>query len=108
MTTELIQHVDQQLRDRGFQDDKAREALVAVRVSSLEIPPNESELGHNKVPMLVIGGKQDRPERAQKLAEITSNAKFKMVPGDHKAAPQTPEFLEALLKFLNEHEPSRQ
>ena len=108
LTSELIEHVDQQLRDRGFLDEEERAALVAVRVSSLEIPANESELGQNKVPMLVIGGEQDRPERAQKLAEITSNAKFKMVPGDHRAAPQTPEFMEALLEFLDEHEPNRQ
>ena len=108
LTNELIEQVDKQLRDRGFRDEKERAALVAVRVSSLEIPANESELGQNKVPMLVIGGEQDRPERAQKLAEITSNAKFKMVPGDHGAVPQTPEFLEALLEFLGEYEPNRQ
>jgi len=108
LTNELIEHVDQQLRDRGFRDEMEREALVAVRVSSLEIPPIESELGQNKVPMLVIGGEQDRPERVQKLAEITSNAKFKMVPGDHGAAPKTPEFLKALLEFLYEHESNRQ
>ena len=108
LTNELIEQVDKQLRDRGFRDEKERAALVAVRISSLEIPANESELGQNKVPVLVIGGEEDRPERAQKLAEITSNAKFKMVPGDHGAAPQTSEFLEALLEFLDEHEPNHE
>jgi len=108
LTSELIEHVDQQLRDRGFRDEKERAALVAVRVSSLEFPANESELGQNKVPMLVMIGEQDRPDRAQELAEIASNAEFKMVPGDHRAAPATSEFLEALLEFLNEHEPNRE
>ena len=106
LTSELLEKVDQQLRDRGFRDEMERAALVAVRVSSLEIPADETELGQNKVPMLVMIGEQDRPERAQELAEIALNAEFKMVPGDHRAAPATPEFLEALLAFLNEHEPN--
>lgn len=106
LTSELIEQVDQQLRERGFRDDMERAALVAVRVSSLEIPANETELGQNKVPMLVMIGEQDRPERAQELAEIASNAEFKMVPGDHRSAPATPEFLEALLEFLKKHKPN--
>lgn len=106
--TLTIEQIDKRLRDRGFRDGSERAALVAVRVSYPEVLGNESELGRNKVPMLVVIGEQDRPERAQRLAEITSNAKFKMVPGDHRAAPATPEFLEALLEFLDEHEPNCQ
>lgn len=106
--TLTIEQIDKRLRDRGFRDESERAALVAVRVSYPEVLGNESELGRNKVPMLVVIGEQDRPERAQRLAEITSNAKFKMVPGDHRAAPATPEFLEALLEFLDEHEPNCQ
>lgn len=108
LTSELIERADQQLRDKGFQDEMERAALVAMRVSSLEIPANESELAQNKVPMLIMIGEQDRPERARELAAIASNAQFKIVPGDHISAPATPEFLEALLVFLNEHEPNRQ
>lgn len=108
LTSQLIERADQQLRDKGIQDEMERAALVAMRVSSLEIPAKESELAQNKVPMLIMIGEQDRPERARELAEITSNAAFKMVPGDHISAPATPEFLEALLAFLNEHEPNRQ
>lgn len=108
LTSELLERVDQQLRDKGFRDEMERAALVAVRVSSLEIPANESELGQNKVPMLVVNGEQDRPERAQELAEIASNAEFKMVPDDHISAPATPEFLDALLEFLDENEPNFQ
>ena len=108
VTSKLIERADQQLRDKGFQDEMERAALVAMRISSLEIPANESELAQNKVPMLIIIGEQDRPERARELAEIASNAEFKMVPGDHISAPATPEFLQTLSAFLNEQEPNRQ
>lgn len=106
VTPERIEKEDKRLRGQGVLDELDRAALVAVRVSSHEFLANKYELSSNRVPTLVMRGEQDRPEKAQKLAEITSNAKFKMVPGDHKAAPATPEFLEALLEFLNEHEPN--
>ncbi len=108
VSVERIEKLDKQLRSKGIKDELDRAALIAVRVSSSEYLGNESELGRNKIPMLVMRGEQDHPERAQELAEITSNAKFKIVPGDHKTAPATPEFLEALLEFLNEHEPGSQ
>jgi len=108
VTAERIENLDKQLRNKGVEDELDRAALIAVRVSSSEFLGNESELGRNKIPMLVMRGEQDQPERAQELAEITSNAKFKMVPGDHITAPATPEFLEALLTFLDEHDPNSQ
>ena len=106
--TLTIEQIDKSLRDQGRRDESDPVALFAVRNSYPEFLGDESELGKNEVPMLVVIGEQNRPARAQKLAEITSNAKFKMVPGDHMAAPATPEYLEALLGFLGENEPDRQ
>ena len=108
VTAERIEGLDKQLRNKGIKDELDRAALIAVRVSSSEFLGIESELGRNKVPMLVMRGEQDQPERGQELAEITSNAKFKMVPGDHTTAPATPEFLATLLAFLDEHDPNSQ
>ena len=103
-----VEQIDKSLRDRGLRDELDPVALAAVRGSYPEFLGNESELGENEIPMLVVIGEQDRPPRAQKLAEITSNAEFKIVPGDHMAAPATPEYMEALLEFLSKHEPDRQ
>ena len=106
--TLTVEQIDKSLRDQGRRDESDPVALFAVRNSYPEVFGDESELDKNEVPMLVVIGEQDRPARAEKLAEITSNARFKIVPGDHMAAPATPEYLEALLGFLGEHEPDRQ
>lgn len=103
VTAERIEKLDKRLRGKGINDEHDRAALIAVRISSSELLGNASELGRNKVPVLVIRGEQDQPEKAQELAKITSNAEFKIVPGDHASAPATPEFTEALLTFLGEH-----
>ncbi len=53
-----------------------------------------------KIPVMVLIGAKDDPSSARRLAEAIPGASFVEVPGDHLGAVATPEFTNALVKWL--------
>lgn len=54
-------------------------------------------------PVLIACGDKDETASAAALAKLFRNATYKVVPGDHGAASQTPEFSSAVIDFLKRH-----
>lgn len=107
-----VEQVAKRLRDRGRENDLSPEAMAAVAIAYPDFLPEANALREVDIPTLVIVGRNDmgvpgsgnnRTAGARTLAGMMPNAKLVLVPGNHREASKTPEFLAEISKFLSEH-----
>lgn len=86
---------------RGIDADADPQALLLALDSWVNTAPEE--LSAITVPVLVLTGAGDVGNRtAQALADALPHGRYAEMPGDHLTAKQSPEFEEALGRFLAE------
>ncbi len=78
-----------------------RKALMWMQRS--QPSTSQEALAKLKQPVLIACGDKDETASAAALAKLFRNATYKVVPGDHGAASQTPQFSTVILDFLNNH-----
>lgn len=83
------------------QDSKA---LAAQRRGNVGLRITDEELKKNRVPVLVIYGSRDTPERFEPYKKNFANAEFVAVEGaGHGSVPDTPAFVQDVRNFLTQH-----
>lgn len=81
-------------------------ALAAVRSRFWELEVDERRLRENRVRVLVLIGDEDPfYTAAHSLADTLSNVETTVVPGSHRTAPASAEFIDGPLEFLATHDP---
>lgn len=84
-----------------MQDSKA---LAAQRRGNIGLQITDAELRNNKVPLLVICGSRNEPERFQSVTKNIPHAEFMVVEGArHGDAPASPIFVRDVREFLTRH-----
>ncbi len=74
-------------------------ALLHVLYAFVDTP--REALAQIQVPTLVIAGTEDRERAsADQLAALLPNGRYKAIPGDHLSAFTNPEFIAAIIDFL--------
>ena len=79
-------------------------ALGAQRVGNPGLYVDYARFKHNRVPVLLMVGERDHPERFKELQAALPNNTFVVIPGaGHGSAVDRPEFVQALAAFLAKH-----
>lgn len=85
----------------AMQDSKA---LAAQRRGNVGLRITDEPLRKNTIPLLVIYGGRDAPERFEPYKKIIANAEFAVVEGvGHGAVPDSPVFVQRVRDFLTRH-----
>ncbi len=88
-------------RADAMQDSRA---LAAARRGNSGLAITDDDLRRNKVPVLVVCGALDHPEKFDRLHGIFANAEFAVVEGaGHTAGPPAPAFVRDVREFLSRH-----
>ena len=83
------------------QDPKA---LAAQRRGNVGLQMTDDDLRKNTVPVLVIYGSRDTPERFEPVKKVFAHAEFKVVEGaGHGSVPDTAVFVQDVRNFLTQH-----
>jgi pimeloyl-ACP methyl ester carboxylesterase len=83
------------------QDPKA---LAAQRRGNVGLGVTDEDLRKNTVPVLVIYGSRDTPERFEPVKKVFAHAEFIVVEGaGHGSVPDTPVFVQDVKDFLTQH-----
>ena len=107
-----LDRMKKRIRERGYASEMDANALVALVNSYPKLVVEDSVLQENETATLIMVGENDRyggrnyTEGARLLADTTADSIFVIIPGDHRGAPRSPEFLTNLLKFLNDNAPT--
>ncbi len=79
-------------------------ALGAQRLGNPGLYVDYSLFKNNQVPVLLIVGGNDRPDRFADLRAALPNATFVVIPGaGHGSAVNRPEFVQTLEGFFDQH-----
>ena len=79
-------------------------ALGAQRVGNPGLYVDYARFKHTNVPVLLLVGERDQPERFKELRAALPGATFVVIPGaGHGSATDRPEFAQALAAFLAKH-----
>ena len=85
----------------AMQDSKA---LAAQRRDNVGLQITDAELHNNKVPLLVIVGSRNQPERFENVKRTIPHTEFMVVEGaGHGDTPDNPAFVQDVRSFLGRH-----
>ena len=89
---------------RQMDADQDSKALAAQRLGNVGLRITDEPLRTNKVPVLVIYGSRDSPERFDALKKTFASAEFAVVEGaGHGSVPDSPVFIRDVREFLTRH-----